>query len=98
MVFIQINMLVVNGFIEVVCVGEFGKGFVVVVIDICNLVYDLVGNVDNIKDLVKVVQDQIVVVECDLEEIVDVVIGEVEKVKVIISVLVSIESDVVVVE
>lgn len=34
MVLVKISMLVVNGVVEVVWVGEYGKGFVVVFVDI----------------------------------------------------------------
>jgi len=95
---IQTNMLAVNGAIEAARAGEFGKGFVVVATDIRNLAHDSAENADRIKDLVKAVQDQIGVVGRDLTEIVAAAASEVEKAKGSTTDLVSIESDILVVE
>jgi methyl-accepting chemotaxis protein len=95
---IQTNMLAVNGSIEAARAGEFGKGFVVVATDIRNLAHDSAENADNIKDLVKAVQDQIAVVGRDLDEIAATALAEAEKAKAITAALVSIESDIGVVE
>ena len=80
---IQTNMLAVNGSIEAARAGEFGKGFMVVSTDIRNLARDSSENAERIKDLVKAIQDQIVVVRRDLEEISAGRDSEVEKNKVI---------------
>ena len=95
---IQTNMLAVNGSIEAVRAGEFGKGFVVVATDIRSLAHDSAENADRIKDLVKEVQDQIDVVGRDLEQIRISAQVEVEKAKAITENLVLIESDIVIVE
>jgi methyl-accepting chemotaxis protein len=95
---IQTNMLAVNGSIEAARAGEFGKGFVVVATDIRNLAHDSAENADRIKDLVKAVQDQIGVVGRDLEEIVVSALTEVEKAKISTANLVTIETDISVVE
>jgi methyl-accepting chemotaxis protein len=95
---IQTNMLAVNGAIEAARAGEFGKGFVVVATDIRNLAHDSSENADRIKDLVKAVQDQIGVVGRDLIEIVASAVAEVEKAKGTTNDLVSIESDILIVE
>jgi methyl-accepting chemotaxis protein len=95
---IQTNMLAVNGAIEAARAGEFGKGFVVVATDIRNLAHDSSENADRIKDLVKAVQDQIGVVGRDLNEIVAAAISEVEKARSTTADLVSIETDILVVE
>jgi methyl-accepting chemotaxis protein len=95
---IQTNMLAVNGAIEAARAGEFGKGFVVVATDIRNLAHDSSENADRIKDLVKAVQDQIGVVARDLTEIVASAVTEVEKAKSTTTDLVSIESEILVVE
>jgi methyl-accepting chemotaxis protein len=95
---IQTNMLAVNGSIEAARAGEFGKGFVVVATDIRNLAHDSAENADNIKDLVKAVQDQIAVVSRDLDEIAATGLAEAEKAKSITSALVAIEGDIEAVE
>ena len=95
---IQTNMLAVNGSIEAARAGEFGKGFVVVATDIRNLAHDSAENADNIKDLVKAVQDQIAVVGRDLDEIAATGLAEAEKAKAITAALVAIETDVGMVE
>jgi methyl-accepting chemotaxis protein len=95
---IQTNMLAVNGAIEAARAGEFGKGFVVVATDIRNLAHESSENADRIKDLVKGVQDQIGVVGRDLDEILVAAVGEVEKAKVTTANLISVESDINVVE
>ncbi len=95
---IQTNMLAVNGAIEAARAGEFGKGFVVVATDIRNLAHDSSENADRIKDLVKSVQDQIGLVATDLDEIVFTALSEVDKAKVTTGNLVTIETDLLVVE
>ncbi len=80
---IQTNMLAVNGSIEAARAGEFGKGFMVVSTDIRNLARDSSENAERIKDLVKSIQDQIVVVSRDLEAISAAAASEVEKNKAI---------------
>jgi methyl-accepting chemotaxis protein len=94
---IQTNMLAVNGSIEAARAGEFGKGFMVVSTDIRNLARDSSENAERIKDLVKAIQDQIVVVGRDLEEISVSAASEVEKNKVISSNLLLVRDDMVVV-
>jgi len=91
---IQTNMLAVNGAVEAARAGEFGKGFVVVATDIRNLAHDSAENADRIKDLVKDVQDQIIVVGRDLEEIATSALSEVERAKATTGNLVVIEGDI----
>jgi methyl-accepting chemotaxis protein len=90
---IQTNMLAVNGAIEAARAGEFGKGFMVVSTDIRNLARDSSTNADQIKDLVKSVQDQIVAVRRDLEEIAALAVVEVEKNTAITANLAAVEVD-----
>jgi methyl-accepting chemotaxis protein len=90
---IQTNMLAVNGSIEAARAGEFGKGFMVVSTDIRNLARDSSENAERIKDLVKAIQDQIVVVRRDLEEISVSAASEVEKNKAITSTLRTVQED-----
>jgi methyl-accepting chemotaxis protein len=90
---IQTNMLAVNGSIEAARAGEFGKGFMVVSTDIRNLARDSSENAERIKDLVKAIQDQIVVVRRDLEEISVSAASEVEKNKAITNTLRIVQED-----
>jgi methyl-accepting chemotaxis protein len=78
---IQTNMLAVNGSVESARAGEFGKGFAVVSTDIRNLARDSADNAEQIKDLVKAVQDRIVEVRGDLDETTRVALAEVERAK-----------------
>ena len=76
---IQTNMLAVNGSVESARAGEFGKGFAVVSTDIRNLARDSAENADQIKDLVKAIQDRVVEVRADLEETSRLALGEVQR-------------------
>ncbi|MGO9791984.1 MAG: methyl-accepting chemotaxis protein [Solirubrobacteraceae bacterium] len=78
---IQTNMLAVNGSVESARAGEFGKGFAVVSTDIRNLARDSADNAEQIKDLVKTVQDRIVEVRGDLDETSRLALAEVERAK-----------------
>ena len=94
---IQTNMLAVNGSIEAARAGEFGKGFMVVSTDIRNLARDSSDNAERIKDLVKAIQDQVVVVRRDLDEISLSAASEVEKNKGISNAMGTVREDVAVV-
>jgi methyl-accepting chemotaxis protein len=78
---IQTNMLAVNGSVESARAGEFGKGFAVVSTDIRNLARDSADNAEQIKDLVKTVQDRIVEVRGDLDDTSRLALAEVERAK-----------------
>jgi methyl-accepting chemotaxis protein len=94
---IQTNMLAVNGSIEAARAGEFGKGFMVVSTDIRNLARESAENADQIKDVVKATQDQIVSVRRDLEQIAAAASVETEKNKAITATLETVEQDMVIV-
>ncbi len=66
---IKTSMLAVNGAIEAARAGEYGKGFAVVSGDIQNLASDSAENIDQIKDLVRKIQDQATRVKNDLNTI-----------------------------
>lgn len=68
---IKTAMLAVNGAVEAARAGEFGKGFAVVSDDIQNLADDAAENVEQIKDLVKDIQNQAVRVRMDLADVAD---------------------------
>jgi len=90
---IQTNMLAVSGAIEAARAGEYGKGFAVVASDIRSLAQDSARNAEQIKDLVKGIQDQVVVVLKDIEAVGEATAQEVEKAKKTTEDLVSIEED-----
>jgi methyl-accepting chemotaxis protein len=94
---IQTNMLAVNGSIEAARAGEYGKGFMVVSTDIRNLARDSSENAERIKDLVKAIQDQIVVVRRDLDDISVAAASEVEKNRLITANLQVVQEDLAVV-
>jgi len=76
---IQTNMLAVSGAIEAARAGEYGKGFAVVASDIRNLAQDSASNAEQIKELVKSIQEQIKIVLTDTEAIGESTVQEVEK-------------------
>jgi methyl-accepting chemotaxis protein len=94
---IQTNMLAVNGSVESARAGEFGKGFAVVSTDIRNLARDSAENADQIKELVKTIQDRVVQVRGDLEETSRLSFAEVERATETTTRLEQIERDMVVV-
>ncbi len=90
---IQTSMLAVNGAVEAARAGEYGKGFAVVSTDIQNLANDAANNAEQIKDLVKGIQDQIAAVLVDLKEIAESTTREAQKAKSSTSNLEVIEED-----
>jgi len=90
---IKTGMLAVNGAIEAARAGEFGKGFAVVSNDIQSLADDAADNIDQIKELVKGIQDQSIDVMNDLSSVSDESIAEVEKATKTTDNLVTIEKD-----
>ena len=90
---IKIAMLAVNGAVEAARAGEYGKGFAVVSGDIQSLADDAAENVDQIKDLVKAIQDQAARVRADLSEVAESSANEVRKAEKCSTDLTTIEAD-----
>jgi methyl-accepting chemotaxis protein len=90
---IQTNMLAVNGAVEAARAGEYGKGFAVVSTDIQNLAEDAQKNADDIKDMVKGIQDQIAIVRTDLTETAESALLEVDRAKTTTTLLESVAAD-----
>ncbi|QGG46444.1 methyl-accepting chemotaxis protein [Heliorestis convoluta] len=90
---IQTNMLAVNGAIEAAGAGEYGRGFAVVAGDIRNLALDSANNAENIKDLVRDIQDQLTSVTRDVELALEANRAEVEKARRITEEIIVIEKD-----
>jgi len=76
---IQTNMLAVNGAIEASRAGKYGRGFAVVASDIRNLARETAANADQIKELIRDVQNQVMMVVRDLVTAQDMTRSEVEK-------------------
>lgn len=89
---IKTSMLAVNGAVEAARASEYGKGFAVVSSDIQNLADEASENVDQIKDLVKAIQEQAARVRIDLSDVSDSALQEVEKAKQTTAELVAIET------
>lgn len=79
LVAVQTNMLAVSGSIEAARTGEAGRGFAIVSGDIRNLARDASENADRIKDVVRLIRDQIAVVRRDLEQSTTIAEAEVAK-------------------
>lgn len=94
---IQTSMLAVNGAVEAARAGEYGKGFAVVSTDIQNLASDAAANAEQLKDLVKSLQEQIVVVRMDLTEVAENAEEEVKKSGKTIEALAEITKDIAVI-
>lgn len=69
LVAVQTNMLAVSGSVEAARAGEAGRGFAVVSTDIRNLARDSAENADRMKDVVRIVEEQVAAVQRDLAQI-----------------------------
>jgi len=69
LVAVQTNMLAVSGSVEAARAGEAGRGFAVVSTDIRNLARDSADNADRMKDVVRIIEDQVAAVQRDLAQI-----------------------------
>ena len=74
--------------------GDSGHGFAIVSTDIRKLAQDASENIDGVKDIVRLIQLQIVVVRRDLEAIIVASEAELAKSKLIVERLVATEADV----
>ncbi len=87
------NMLAVSGSVEAARAGEFGRGFSVVAGDIRTLANDSSKNAEKIKDMVRQMQQQIVVVATDIDLVGKTATQEVENAKKSATNLETIEAD-----
>lgn len=78
---VKTSMLAVNGAVEAARAGEYGKGFAVVSADIQSLADEAAENVEQIKDLIKAIQDQTMSVKVDLSNVAEGASREVMKAK-----------------
>ena len=78
---VKTSMLAVNGAVEAARAGEYGKGFAVVSADIQSLADEAAENVEQIKDLIKAIQDQTMSVKTDLTNVAESASREVMKAK-----------------
>jgi methyl-accepting chemotaxis protein len=90
---VQTNMLAVTGSVEAARAGEFGRGFALVSSDIRKLARDSSDNADTVKDVARLIQDQIVSVKRDLEQIAVATQGELRRNQKIQDDLAVIETD-----
>jgi methyl-accepting chemotaxis protein len=93
LVAVQINMLALSGSVEAARAGTFGRGFAVVSADIRTLARDSTGNVDHVKDLIRLIQDQIVTVSRELEQSTAALQSEISNNRAVIDRLVAVEND-----
>jgi methyl-accepting chemotaxis protein len=82
MVTVQTRMLAVNGNVEAARAGEYGRGFSVVAGDIRSLATESSDNADQIKELVRGIQGQIVKVAADIQQAGNIAKIEAERAKV----------------
>jgi len=90
---IKTSMLAVNGAVEAARAGEFGKGFAVVSSDIQSLADDAAENVDQIKEMIKAIQDHAAKVRADLSEVASNAVEQVDRANQTTENLVTIESE-----
>lgn len=94
LVSVQTNMLAVSGSVEAARAGDAGRGFAVVSTDIRKLAQDASDNIDGVKDVVRLIQMQIVAVEHDLQAIIGGSEAEIAKNRRIVARLAEAEADV----
>lgn len=94
LVSVQTNMLAVSGSVEAARAGEAGRGFAVVSTDIRKLAQDASENIDGVKDVVRLIQIQIVSVQRELQAIIEASEAEIAKNSNIVARLSEAEADV----
>ncbi|MCQ4633632.1 methyl-accepting chemotaxis protein [Shinella sp. CPCC 100929] len=94
LVAVQTSMLAVSGSVEAARAGDAGRGFAIVSTDIRRLAQDAAENIDGVKDIVRLLQKQIAVVQRELEAIVTACEAEIAKSNLILERLVAAEADV----
>lgn len=94
LVSVQTNMLAVCGSVEAARAGDAGRGFAVVSTDIRKLAQDASENIDGVKDVVRLIQTQIVAVRHDLQIIIEASETEIAKNRHIVERLAEAEADV----
>ncbi|WP_227764289.1 methyl-accepting chemotaxis protein [Zhaonella formicivorans] len=90
---IQTNLLAVTGAVEAARSGDFGKGFAVVASDIRNLAQESAKNAEQIKELVRNIQDQIGLVKREVETVAGNAAKEVEAAKQVVGEMQKIKDD-----
>jgi methyl-accepting chemotaxis protein len=88
-------MLAVSGSVEAARAGEAGRGFAVVSNDIRNLAREASESVDQVKDTVGGIQDQIASLRRDLEQVIATAETEVENNRGIATALEKLDGDIV---
>lgn len=76
---VQTNMLAVSGAVEATRAGEAGAGFATVAGDIRKLSRDAADGAERTKDIVRIIQDQMVSVRRDLDQVVGAAEGEIAR-------------------
>jgi methyl-accepting chemotaxis protein len=94
LVAVQTNMLAVSGSVEAARAGDAGRGFAVVSTDIRKLAQDAAENIDGVKDIVRSIQIQILVVQRELEAIMVASEAEIAKSKLTVDLLSVAEADI----
>ncbi len=94
MVAIQTNMLAVSGSVEAARAGEFGRGFAIVSTDIRNLARDSSQNAERVKDVVRLIQEQVHAVRRELDQVAAVSQVEIGKNRAILDRFGAVESDI----
>ncbi|HUN72678.1 MAG TPA: methyl-accepting chemotaxis protein, partial [Steroidobacteraceae bacterium] len=94
LVAVQTSMLAVSGSVEAARAGDSGRGFAVVSNDIRNLARDASANLEQARDTVRGILDQIGIIKSDLQQITAAAEAEVQKNQIVGAGLVQLADDV----